>query len=250
MSIKENLVKVKKHPRNYKYYNKFKEDGNYYIVPVSSLSLGSKVRVTRICDECGDELERPYKDVLRYRKGEKDYCWRCGNNTAEALRNKSDSHKGFKWSEESRLKASKTHTGMKHSDEIKSKIRESVLETTNSDEWKEWIRKYNYDNLSLNSYIKKYGIVEGEKLYRLERKSKNPFSLEYWIIKNGGNVDKAKEELSSFQRRDENYFISKYGEDEGRQRYQGWNFKKVYNNDNKYSKSSQLFISEVYLRIK
>ena len=35
MSIKESLVKVKKHPRNYKHYNKkFKEDGNYYIVPV------------------------------------------------------------------------------------------------------------------------------------------------------------------------------------------------------------------------
>jgi len=246
MSILEKEIRIRKHPKNFKYYNnKFNEEKGYYVVPIEYLSNGSKVDVTRVCDECGSKKIRPYRDVLRYRKNGKDYCWECGNNTAEALRNKSESHKGYEWKEESKLKASKTHTGMKHSEETKNRISFSVKETTSTKEWREWIKKYNYENYSLNAYIKKYGKEEGERLYKIERRSKNPYCIEYWLIKKNGNMQEAIDSLSDFQRKDLNYFIEKYGDEIGKERYLDWNAKKLSNNEKKYSKTSQKFIEDI-----
>lgn len=245
MSIKEKLAKIKKHPRNYKYYNnKFEEEDGYYIVPVTSLSSGSKVIITKICDNCGEEKRRPFKDVLKNRKNGKDFCWKCGNNTPEAKINKSNSHKGYMWSDESKLRASKTHTGVKHSKDTIAKIKASVKEKTNSEEWKKWIRKYNYETYSLDAYIKKYGESEGEKLFKIERKSKSPWCFEYWLVKHSGNADLAKKSLHEYQKRDLSYFKKIYGENEGEDRYKQWNIAKLYNNKNRYSKSSQVFIKD------
>jgi len=245
MSIRENLVKVKKHPKNYIHYSgKYSEETGCYLVPVSSLSVGSKVLVTRICDNCAQELLRPYKDVLRYRKDGKDLCFTCGNNSIEALSNKSNSHRGYKWSNDSKIKSSIKHTGMKHSEETKAKIKFSVSETTSSSEWKQWIKKHNDENYSLDAYIRKYG-SDGENFYKIERKSKMPRCLEYWLVKYGGDIDLAVKALSEYQRRDLKIFVNTYGEVEGKKKYDDWNIKKLYNNKAKYSKSSQRFIFEV-----
>ena len=246
MSIKEIFVKVKKHPRNFSYYSgKFKEENNCYIVPIPFLSKGSKAIVTKICDECGTEITSDYRRVLRYRKNGLDYCWECGNNTNQAKLNKSNSHKGFIWTEFSKEKTRMSHTGKTHSEKTIEKIKKSVKKTMISQEWKKWIKKYNIETRSLDAYIKKYGESEGEKLFKRERRCKNPFSLDYWIIKTNGDLDKAKESLSNFQRRDLSYFQKKYGNDEGQIRYDKCNIKKLQNNKNKFSKISQKFISEM-----
>lgn len=242
MSIEESLVKVKIHPRNYKYYhNKFETEQGYYIVPVQFLDKNCKVKVTKKCDICGFKNIVEFRSIFIYRVDNKDYCWKCANTRAQINAKLKGTKKGFKWSEESKIKARNSHLGKKHSENTKEKIRKSVSFTTNSKEWKEWIKKYNFENKSLESYQRRFG-EEGLEKYKIERLSKSIFSIEYWIKKFDGDKYKAKEALSNFQRRDFYYFISKYGEELGTERY----FDSIKNrNFGSFSKISQKFIYEV-----
>jgi len=246
MSIKELKVSVKKHPRNYKYYGGvFIEKEGYYTVPIESLSLGSKVKVTRICDGCGGKSFQPYKNILKYRKNGKDYCWVCGNNTEEALKNKGDSHRGYTWSEESKEKTRKSHLGKKLSEGTKAKIKYSVSKTMNTESWKEWYTTHYNKNYSLGAYISKYGEIEGASFFRSKVQVKSKFSLEYWIEKHNGDIEEATKEYKIHQTRNKNYFSLKYGDVEGEKKYEEWNKKKCTNNKNRFSRSSQSFISDI-----
>ena len=66
------------------------------------------------------------------------------------------------------------------------------------------------------------------------------------MIKNNGNTDLAKESLYKFQKTRFKIFLKNiYGDIEGEYRYNQWNISKLYNNKNKYSKSSQKFIYDI-----
>lgn len=50
-------------------------------------------------------------------------------------------------------------------------------------------------------------------------KHKNPFCLEYWLIKNNGNQFLAEVEYNEYQSHGLNWFVNKYGVDDGTERY-------------------------------
>lgn len=251
MSIKEKKVKVNITNRN-KFYETKKLIDEDRMVLISNLSKGSKTLVTKICDKCGKESEQPFKNVMTQRKksGGKDYCFYCGNNKPESLKRKSEARKGRVWSAESKLKSSISHTGHKHSEETKKKISKKVKLKMRSEEWRIWIKKYNYENYSLESYKKKYGEKVGLKLYKKERLVKCPRCIEYWLIKTRGDADKAAELLGNFQRRDLSYFIQKYGENEGNKKYENWCWGKLKNNFKKSSKASEEFFIDLIKELK
>lgn len=79
---------------------------------------------------------------------------------------------------------------------------------------------------SLNSFIFRYGSKQGYKKYNswVRKSQRNHgdyisyFSLEYWINK-GYSLHDAKEETRKVNSRDLNFFINKYGKDEGNKKY-------------------------------
>ena len=78
----------------------------------------------------------------------------------------------------------------------------------------------------------------------MERKSKNIFCIEYWMLKSDGNVDQAKQLLTNFQRRDLKFFVEKYGEQLGEEKYSNLIANRSKRGFYKYSKSSQVFIED------
>ena len=77
----------------------------------------------------------------------------------------------------------------------------------------------------LDNYIYRFGLDEGLKKYQEyceSRKQLSPRTLEYWILKNNGDILKSKEDLKNFQSRDLKFYISLYGEIEGIEKYKNY----------------------------
>ena len=82
---------------------------------------------------------------------------------------------------------------------------------------------------TLENFITRYGKKLGNKKYE-EYREKNKLTsnrrLEYWIDKCNGDIEKAKAKLKKWQTRDLNFYINKYGEEDGHQRYTNSNRKR------------------------
>lgn len=63
-------------------------------------------------------------------------------------------------------------------------------------------------------------------------KLKSPFSLQYWI-KQGLSLEEAKLKISNMNRRDESYFIERYGLEKGKEKFTEMHIKKAYSNSKK-----------------
>lgn len=82
---------------------------------------------------------------------------------------------------------------------------------------------------TLDNMILRYGDVVGlarHLIYRERNKLTSNRRLDYWIKKCNGNVCLAKERLSEWQRRDKKWFIDKYGDVDGVERYTNMNKKR------------------------
>lgn len=138
--------------------------------------------------------------------------------------------------------------------------------------YEEGIKKYKQKNQlcsgSLETFIKRYGEIEGKKKYdnfrqkcivRPEIKN-NPNSeynnrkfattLDYWLEKCNGDIEKAKQKLKERQNTSSlNKFIRKYGLENGTNQYIETCRKKLWK-FNPYSKMSTNFIEELLILVK
>lgn len=88
-------------------------------------------------------------------------------------------------------------------------------------------RHANKSARTLQNYVNEYGCEEGKRRY--EQTLNNGVShwkLSYWIGK-GFSEDDAKKIVSNLQRRDLNYFVNKYGKEDGQLRYAHFNKKRI-----------------------
>lgn len=113
-------------------------------------------------------------------------------------------------------------------------------------------------------FIEKYGQIIGSKKWNnriFKSKLSSKRSLDYWININNGDIEKSKIDLSNYQRRDKLFYIRRYGEIKGTEKYnevkrkrflggfiepcsifqkeiedyvKSFNFKKLYNHENPY----------------
>lgn len=238
MSILNKKVKIKKHPKNFKYYhNKFPLKDKHYMVPLDNISKGSKVRVKKKCDDCGKISIVSYRMVLSNRRNNgKDYCHKCGNS-----RRKKGDH-GHVWTKEEKRHASFSHMNNKHSDETKRKISRSNKKISNSKKFKEKMRRLNPKKLE--DFENKYGKEKGYIEYKKKILEKSPRCVEYWLLKTN-DKDLAKEKLFKFQSRGENYWVNKYGIELGTKKYIEYNIKRLKNQTPPYSKSSYNFFTYI-----
>lgn len=94
----------------------------------------------------------------------------------------------------------------------------------------------NSSHHGLDNYIYRFGLEEGLKKYQdycESRKKLSPRTLEYWILKNNGDIAKSKTDLKNFQTRDLKFYINLYGETEGIEKYKNYcNSKISWNKEN------------------
>jgi len=101
-------------------------------------------------------------------------------------------------------------------------------------------KKNAYKSISPNNiefWMKKYSTLEEaeqalinhKKKISINSKKTSPFSLQYFID-SGLNETEAKLRLSENNRRDKNYFVEKYGEVLGKQKFESMNSRKSYSN--------------------
>ena len=80
--IKEYEITINGHSSNYKYYINLGYDVKVrkpFVVKISDLMRGATNKVTAICDVCGDESVKEFREYHTYTKGftESYYCNRC-----------------------------------------------------------------------------------------------------------------------------------------------------------------------------
>lgn len=82
---------------------------------------------------------------------------------------------------------------------------------------------------TLENFVNSYGLEEGTQRFANYKKNHYTYtSVKYWT-KQGLTEEEAKKKISEWQRRDLNHFITKYGEQEGTERYLEANKLKVLN---------------------
>jgi len=88
---------------------------------------------------------------------------------------------------------------------------------------------------TLSNFIKRYGEKEGAVKYDdyLKRKF-NPRSVEKVMNQYNISMEEATKKVSNIQRRDLNFYIKKYGEVEGKERFENANKKRAYANTRDY----------------
>lgn len=77
--------------------------------------------------------------------------------------------------------------------------------------------------ITLETLTEKYGDVLGSKKWNnriFNAKLSSRRSLDYWIKEMDGDIEKAKIELSNFQRRNKKFYIEKYGDVSGTEKYE------------------------------
>lgn len=87
----------------------------------------------------------------------------------------------------------------------------------------------NKSKQTIDNMIARHGEEEGIKRYNSYREKNKLTStrrLEYWIDKCNGNVETAKIKLKEYQCRDFNWFVNKYGDIDGVERYYNINRKR------------------------
>lgn len=250
--ILEKIVKVKKHPSNYKWYGKkYKAREGFYVLPVEEAHR-SVVQVSRTCDRCNQVQKISLKKIIEYREKRKgnatlspwqDLCDTCVRSLWSSAQK---GREGKPWSEESRAKAKISHTGIKQSRETQVKKAQSIRETVLDPEYRSQKKERYEKTKSLKAFTSKYGAEEGLKKYQHEVLSKCPRSIFYWL-KREGSPGKAQDALARFQRRDEAYFIQKHGEIEGSKKYEEVLRKKVDAFGKGYSQISKIFFEALSL---
>lgn len=123
-----------------------------------------------------------------------------------------------------------------------------------SDEEIKKIFKKTKDTQSIDYFIRKYGKEEGSKLYNDRKnnldKSNIYFCKEYWI-KRGMTEEEASIHISNQNKHNLDFYINKYGEEEGKKKYDEWKSKtngylvRNYNSGG-VSKESQRIIKDIY----
>lgn len=80
----------------------------------------------------------------------------------------------------------------------------------------------NSSKITLDTLIEKYGLDLGTKKWQTrisKAKISSKRSIEYWLKLHGGNLESAKKSLADYQRRDKKFYIQKYGEIVGYEKY-------------------------------
>ena len=148
--IKEKNILIKGHPRNLKYYKNLGYDikvNELIEIKSTELMSGSGIKITSVCDNCGNESINAFKDYWNYTSGLQElfFCIKC---------------KTIK-SEKTCISKYGVSNPMKH-DSIKSKLKKSI------------IQKYGVDSIfKLESIKKKIKNINLDK-FGFE----NPFSSE------------------------------------------------------------------------
>lgn len=138
MLVENQLVEVKWHPRNKKRLESLGYEytgiGTSVFVKVEDLSDGCKSFVAVVCDYCGKQYKKRYKDCLNQRQNGKDCCYNCVHTKiSETNINKYGGKSPF-CSPEVVRKSEETfmnNYGVTHpfkSEKIKSKIRQTCLD--------------------------------------------------------------------------------------------------------------------------
>jgi len=85
----------------------------------------------------------------------------------------------------------------------------------------------------LEEFINRYGEYEGEHKYQeyIQKNHKTHFSKQFWIDK-GFSETEARKKISKIQTRDLNWFVKKYGIDNGSKRYEKCNKLKIWKSGN------------------
>jgi len=214
--IVDTLVQVPVHPRTHKMYSgKFPVVAGKYQVPIDSLSTGSTSPIEKVCDICGRHQILPARWVFRGRaKYGKDICDTCIRSES----GKATAGKGHSWTPEERARARESHLGKVHSEASKRKRANTLRQTIASAEYQAAKAKRLHER-SLLGYVQRFGPELGPERYKEEILKKTPRSLHYWLAK-GLTYEEATQKLSAFQTRDLDFFVRKYGAEEGEARYQ------------------------------
>lgn len=117
--------------------------------------------------------------------------------------------------------------GFKRYKEKNSKLSVSVnslkLSGKSDDEIEKIRKKHSVGStITHDTLVEKYGLVEGSNRWnlRIDRaKISSKRSIEYWLLRNGGDEKLAKLEHSNYQRRDKHFYIEKYGSVVGLEKY-------------------------------
>lgn len=89
--------------------------------------------------------------------------------------------------------------------------------------------------LTLENAIKKYGKIDGEKKYQEWVANRMCVRcVDHWVIKRGLTRTQALEKVRKIQSFGEDYFIKKYGEENGKLKFQNINEKRAYANTRTY----------------
>lgn len=96
---------------------------------------------------------------------------------------------------------------------------------------------------TIDTFILRYGEFEGTRRWNeyINENHITPSMISYWI-KKGFSEDESKKIISKLQKRDLPYFINKYGEKEGTDRYLAQNLKKVKNSTGISNIEKQIFL--------
>lgn len=145
MIIKNQLVEIKWHPRNYKHYielgYKYTGIGTSLFVPIEHIMLSSKAYIDIKCDYCGKIFKRNIDNHFRQAYPEfGDCCYECHHKKVELI----NFHKYGVKNQFSRQ-------------EIEEKIKQYFLEV------------YGVENISQSEYYKSIGVHEKAKKTNLER---------------------------------------------------------------------------------
>jgi hypothetical protein len=179
--IKEKYIEIKGHPSNLKYYRNLGYEPinrKPFKVKVEDLMKGSGVKITTICDNCGDEKKNVFKDYYNYTNGLTNsyYCTSCKN-----------------------IKSEKTNLekyGVKNSmllEETKDKIRKTNLEKygvdwySKTDDYKEKFAKTSNEKWGVDNPSKSKEIKDKIKKTNLEKYGVN------WIFQSEDMIKKSKE---------------------------------------------------------
>jgi len=195
--IKEKTVKIKIHsPKQYNLSNI--NSGDVIDLDVNKLTKGSHVKITAICDICGNEKETLYKSYLKMTK--KDglyYCVKCRKIKTKNSNLEKYGVENVMQLDETKEKMYKTnkerygHICSAQSDEIKEKSKKTCLEKYGVDnflktkEMRDKVKKTNLERYGVenvmqvkkiyekqeHTMLKKYGVKNISELYKIKEET-------------------------------------------------------------------------------
>lgn len=181
--IKEKLLKVKISSSNWKYYEKYKPYNVGDIIEIKPLELpkNSKVKITAICDICGDSKKICYQGYRKqYENGNFYCCRKCFIIKSKITNNERYGvdfimqNENFKNKNKNTLKEKYGINNISQLDSIRKIRSERLKDPKYQDKLKKSIEyKYNIDNISKLESIKEKKIKTTLKNYGVENPSQS-----------------------------------------------------------------------------